>query len=64
MSFIGTASFGASNLSAFGDFLAQESVPLLQIDWIYGANTQIGTLANTGDGSGAPRVAVNWVEDI
>jgi len=51
--FISTLQFPPSNLSAFGDLVTAGNTPVIQIDFIYGANTQIGTLANTGTGAAA-----------
>lgn len=42
--------FDASNLSAFGTLETNELIPILQIDFVYGINTQTGvsTIANGG----------------
>jgi hypothetical protein len=37
--------------SAFGDLVTAENTPLIQLDFVYGANTQIGTLASANSGT-------------
>jgi hypothetical protein len=34
---------GGSNVSAFGDLIAVDNTPVIQIDFVYGINTQTGT---------------------
>jgi len=43
--FISTLQFPAASQSAFGDLVTAESTPLVQLDFVYGVNTQLGTLA-------------------
>lgn len=43
----------AASISAFGDLVTAENTPLIQIDWVHGANTQVGTLAASGTGATA-----------
>jgi hypothetical protein len=52
-SYFGTVAFNAASSSAFGDLVTAENTPLLQLDFIYGANTQLGTLSATGAASAA-----------
>ena len=38
-----TVGIGGSNVSAFGDLIAVEQSPVIQIDFVYGINTQTGS---------------------
>jgi len=39
---------GGSNVSAFGDIIAVDNTPVIQLDFVYGINTQTGsTSVNT-----------------
>jgi hypothetical protein len=40
-----------ASASAFGDLVTAESTPLIQLDFIYGANTQLGTLSTASAGT-------------
>ena len=41
---------GGSNVSAFGDIITAENTPVVQLDFIYGINTQVGTTGGTSTG--------------
>ncbi len=45
-----TVGFSGAFLSPFGDLIAQALTPLVQLDWVYGINTQTGvtTVVSTG----------------
>ena len=41
---------GGSNVSAFGDLIVANHTPVIQLDWVYGINTQTGTTSITTTG--------------
>lgn len=41
---------GGASISAFGDLITAENTPLLQLDFVYGINTQTGVTAVVGTG--------------
>lgn len=43
--------FDKSNLSAFGDLITTRLFPIIQMDWVYGINTQTGVPSTTGSGT-------------
>jgi hypothetical protein len=45
-----TVGIGGSNVSAFGDLIAVDNTPVIQLDFVYGINTQTATTSITTTG--------------
>ena len=51
MSYINTFNQPDSAVSAFGDLVAVDNTPVIQLDFVYGANTNVGTLSSASSGT-------------
>ena len=48
---------GGTNVSVFGDIVTAENTPVLQLDWVYGINSQLGVTGGTLTGVGDTNAA-------